>query len=1215
MKNQTKAYHRIEKLVLQGVMCLTVLFFSIKLVMAATTNIAISQIPLTITTPVRPQVVIAITNSQSMDGSTITYCNGTGNTTANCDANGFSTTYTNRGGAIMTGAGSITGMTSSSSPTNYSVPSGFVPPITSGATGTLQPYTSSTSGSLQADNSPSRLNVAKAGILSILNNYLATTDFALLSYSGSPTKYNTWAYYMSLPGGFSFTNTSAATSTSDTVLNPCFNYSTNASSSIKSDCGTIASSLSFSNISTNKYMVVASTSDDASINDVLYSTGSIEPIFTTYGTVNPSNPYSYYSLSDYNNASITVSYNRSTPNIGGFATSPTNAGYVPYSPQVMYVQRGWAYGGSASSSSASTKVAMTSLGSSPTTSAITSAYNSFSTYLQPETNSSSSSEIKATAGQSPIYALVKTAQTTFPTSSGNCPPLKYVVLVTDGLPTQDSSGHNWPPLGSAAASGYGVSATFNADGSLKTTNDQALTDAITQIKTLAQNGIKTYVIGLGAGVAPSQNPSAAATLTSMAVAGGTGNYFPAVDPSAFSSALTTILVQIQKGSYDQASVAINTTSLVANSKTYLASYNTSDTPNSDWTGSLSAYSLVSNGVIHLTNTWLWDAQTQVDSSFKNTGWKTSRIIATWDAVNNTGVPFEWSGTGVTGINATQKALLQPSDTKGSLRLNYLRGDQSNEITNGGGFRNRSHLLGDIIDSGPVYVGTSDALYTDSSYNSYISSTKTRTPMLYIGSNDGMLHAFNANTGNELFAFIPNGVFSNLLNLTSTAYNSSHLFFVDGSPQAGDVQYSDGTWHTLLVGGENAGGKTVFALDITTPQNLTTETLLSQSVLWEFSDADMGYSFSKPTIARVNATASPFAVFFGNGYNSANNKAILYAVNPKTGAQLAKIDLCAAVTTACSSTLPQGLSSVTSVNSTGNLGGKSDLVYAGDLQGNLWAINISANTPANWTVRLVFKAKDSSGTVQPITTTPSVTLNPDYPTKKGLMIYFGTGQLLAQTDLSNTQVQTFYGVYDNLSSSALVRSNLLQQTKTVVTAATSGLSQNIITSTNYDWRAPNPPLSCTIGTNCPTYYGWYFDLDFAGSGTRAVTDSVIYNGNIMFTTFSPATTLCAAGGISYLMGVNYATGGYPISALFDVNHDGKIDSNDLYNGVPPSGISLGNMFASAPNIVTANQSDVSGYVLVGGGGGSDDPNCTNNKALCNAFKVSSSMFWRGWWQIK
>ena len=144
---------------------------------------------------------------------------------------------------------------------------------------------------------------------------------------------------------------------------------------------------------------------------------------------------------------------------------------------------------------------------------------------------------------------------------------------------------------------------------------------------------------------------------------------------------------------------------------------------------------------------------------------------------------------------------------------------------------------------------------------------SRPPMLYVGANDGMLHALNATTGAEQFAFIPNGVFSNLYNLTAPLYNQNHLFFVDGSPQSGDVQFSDSSWHTILVGGENGGGKTIYALDVTTPASTITENLVASSALWEFTDVDMGLSYSQPQIGQINTssgTSASFAVFFGNG---------------------------------------------------------------------------------------------------------------------------------------------------------------------------------------------------------------------------------------------------------------------------------------------------------------------------------------------------------------
>ena len=160
------------------------------------------------------------------------------------------------------------------------------------------------------------------------------------------------------------------------------------------------------------------------------------------------------------------------------------------------------------------------------------------------------------------------------------------------------------------------------------------------------------------------------------------------------------------------------------------------------------------------------------------------------------------------------------------------------------------------------------------------SNSTRQPMIYVGANDGMLHAFNATTGNEVFAYIPAGVFANLIDLVNPYYNAVHQYYVNGSPQASDLQFSDNSWHTVLVGAEAQGGSSIFALDVTNPGAITTEPQLAAAVLWDFTEADMGLGMSTPSITN---TADGWQVFFGNGYNSRFGKPFLYAVNPQTGA--------------------------------------------------------------------------------------------------------------------------------------------------------------------------------------------------------------------------------------------------------------------------------------------------------------------------------------------
>ena len=1145
-----------------------ILLSSLSPVTAAVPSLAIPQIPLITAAPIHPQVLILIGNSQSMDGTL--------------------------SGAIMTGSGSLTGglssLSNSSSPIKYTVPSGFVPPLQA-ADGTGQaPYTVSSGGRLN-DNGPSRLNNAKAGVQAIISYYMASTDFGLEVYSTSGVNvYSTWVYYMSpTASNFSFTNTQA--SGQRYVNNPCYNY-TAASATVNSNCSGMTALFGASTLSNNKYMQVGASSDDPNINDVLYAGSTLAGSFITYTGPTPASPYPpNFTLANYNSGSITLNYSNSAPNIGNFGTSPTNAGYVPFSQQVMYSQRGWGYYGSQSATTGTILVNMTTAGTIPTSASITTAINAFTAYLNPETNSATTTEIKAIATQSPLAGLLKQANTymsTLATTSGNgCPQKKYVILISDGLPTEDLSGKFWPPLGTASATGYGVSAVFGSDGSLTSTNNQALADTITTIKTLKTNNILTYVVGMGAGVDPTINPQAAATLTAMAMAGGTQNYYPATSPDALATSLNTILIAIQNGTYTASAAAVSSTQLTGNTVEYQASFFSNDVPYQDWTGDLKAIQL--NTVTGIpTSTVLWSAQSLLDSLAAGSGWSSSRLIATWEPAAKVGIPFEWAN-----LTTALQALLQPSDTLGQNRLQYLRGNSALEKRNGGTFRNRTHILADLIDSQVIYVGPPSDVYLSTSYKTFLTNNKNRSPMLYVGGNDGMLHAFNAATGSEVFAFIPNGVFANLINLTTQLYNQSHLFFVNGSPQSKDVQFTDSSWHTILVSGENAGGSSIFALDVTNAPSFSLESTVASSVLWEFTDGDMGLSYSQPQVAEIGlATANPstFAVFFGNGYNSPTNKSVLYALNPQTGVILRKIDLCAAVSGSCNTSLPQGLSSVSVANKDGLQAQPITNVYAGDLQGNLWSVDVSNNSPGSWTVRLLFQARDSTGAVQAITSAPVVSFHPNYPRQQGLFVLFGTGRLLISNDLLDSQTQSVYGVWDKpATSGTYLRTDLQAQTLTFVPRATSGLPADILTVTNNT-------------VNWTTNAGWYTDLAIAGQ--RVVTNPDLVNGAFVATLNTPPLSACGSGFTSMLLELNYASGGAFTTAQIDINGDGAFTSADKYNGKYAVGIGLSSSYATAPNILGPNQNNQMLILITQSNG--------TQSSIINPNNAPKKV---GWWEIQ
>jgi type IV pilus assembly protein PilY1 len=329
---------------------------------------------------------------------------------------------------------------------------------------------------------------------------------------------------------------------------------------------------------------------------VLYAS-NLSALWVSYGTVktgngitvtppNTNTPYTAYGLGNYNNGGVLVSYSNSLPSgIGG--TSPTNAGYVPFSSQVMYVQRGFGYGGSQSATTGTTAVAMTGLSANPTTAQITTAYNQFKPLLEPETNVLATGEIKAIAGQAATAGLMVGAGNALAGLPATCAG-QYVILLTDGLPTMSLDSKAWPPLGSESGSGYGVYATFagmpaNAsyglrDGSSSTlpagsfvpggSNNQALIDTIAKITDLHTRGIKTYVVGLGAGVDATQNPAANATLNAMAIAGGTAQQYPASDIPSFQAALAAIAQQIYTSVQVSAPVAPGSVS--SGSKVYIA---------------------------------------------------------------------------------------------------------------------------------------------------------------------------------------------------------------------------------------------------------------------------------------------------------------------------------------------------------------------------------------------------------------------------------------------------------------------------------------------------------------------------------------------------------------------------------------------------------------------------------------------------------------------
>jgi type IV pilus assembly protein PilY1 len=337
------------------------------------------------------------------------------------------------------------------------------------------------------------------------------------------------------------------------------------------------------------------------------------------------------------------------------------------------------------------------------------------------------------------------------------------------------------------------------------------------------------------------------------------------------------------------------------------------------------------------------------------------------------------------------------------------------------------------------------------------------------------------------------------------------------------------------------------------------------------------------------------------------------LDPKTGgAAMTKVDLCGAVPSACNLLLPNGLSSIIAINSGGQTAGLANLVYAGDLQGNMWRVDISDPNPVNWVASVLFQARDGSGNPQPITTKPVASLNPRYPQVLGTMVMFGTGQFLGLPDISNESVQSIYGVYDPPAGNVtpLLRTDLLPQ---VLATAMLGATQvRTITGT--------APV-------VPTQKGWFIDLNLPSCasppcGERVINDPRLETGGeLVLTTYQPippSVGSCTAMGSSYFMVLNFATGGAFTTPQFDANGDGKINSSDTVvpsTGPPvavaPVGVSLGNVYASAPTIRSGSFGTGTGIALVTEStvGGVSDPTIVPF-ILKGATKSRTA-----WWEVR
>jgi outer membrane protein assembly factor BamB len=552
--------------------------------------------------------------------------------------------------------------------------------------------------------------------------------------------------------------------------------------------------------------------------------------------------------------------------------------------------------------------------------------------------------------------------------------------------------------------------------------------------------------------------------------------------------------------------------------------------NGGWQGDLIEYTVSSTGglttSVDLTEAsptnpgsppanWSAHVQFAAAETTSSTYWTNSRKVITYNG--SAQKAFRWDNLSDPHKTALDAAAAS-ADADTSLILDFVRGDRSHETPNGG-YRRRYTVLGDIIHSNPVYVGPPDDSFTVDGYAAWASGTGRvdRDARVYVGANDGMLHAFDADTGDEAWAYVPSMLVDNLDMLAGRPY--SHRYGVDGNLTAQDVRFpgdSAGVWRTMLVGGLGAGGKGWFGLDITDP-SITSESATSGSdikVMWELdaaSDADLGYSYGQAVIAKLND--QKWYAIVGNGYVSTNGVAMLYIIDIDDGG-VRKLS-----TSSGTALSPNGLSAPTLVDV--NRDGTADIVYAGDIDGQLWKFDLSDTSADAWAVAYSGTPLHSGTSAQPIIQPPEVTLHPGL----GHIVYFGTGRLFTEPEIATTTTQSLYGIWDRGTTPPTeANQSLLAQTL-------SGDLTYTATDIEETVQTFNPDAGSVDWSNT---HGWKVDLP---AGFRALTPPQLRGGRIKVTVTQPSTRS------NYLVEAFYLDGGSPGSAIFDLDQSGVLNNAD------------------------------------------------------------------------
>jgi len=635
---------------------------------------------------------------------------------------------------------------------------------------------------------------------------------------------------------------------------------------------------------------------------------------------------------------------------------------------------------------------------------------------------------------------------------------------------------------------------------------------------------------------PTQNePSTLDDLWHAAV-NGRGNYFSASDPNSLALGLQSALAKL-KVATAAASASATSSPNITQTDNFIFS---STFRTGMWDGEIIAQRIdVNTGLV--LPAIVWSAQAQLDTM--TSGGADSRVIFTIDeSGGGRKKPFQFgmlksSPVGLIAaeqpyfanqcgvlaqcslLTTTQKAVANSGDNL----VNWLRGQRQYESFNSSigesiaPFRTREHVLGDPINATPDYVANPTFRFSDAvlpTYDTFQAAQASRTPVLYIASNEGMLHAFDGNTGIEKWAYVPRITMPMMPKIANANWSATHKYSVDGSPQAMDA-YFGGNWHTVLVAGLNGGGRGYYALDVTDPNN--------PSVLWEacadptlcqVSDSDIGYTFGYPVVSK-RAYDGRWVVFATSGINNVSpgtGVGYLFTFDLATGTILSKVSTAFGSTTA-----PSGLNRIAGYADDFTLDATALFLYGGDLWGNVWRFDTST---ANPTVFKLAQLKDGSGKPQ------SITARPELANISGFrVVYVGTGRYMGEDDLQDPATltpaqpfayqQSIYGIkdrnvtYANFRTGSVVVNTLIDQGTTRTTS--------------------NNPVNWT------TQDGWYLDFNPGGTspGERVNLDPQLVQGTLAVVTNVPNNTACTIGGDSWVYFFDYKNGTFVSSATASV----------------------------------------------------------------------------------